>query len=209
MNMVKRKYNKKTKYSCKESCWLFLDCEMLTGFPADKCPNIKSCKNNALLSQNRWCFLPYQKWLPEIDQLWKIPTLEVSHWVAPEAREAGYDSPVELFYTYSNKDLCLTIGRDEKGRYLEIPPEALDLGFDRAEQLPYKVSKATLTVEIINNHRQLKARGWQEAVELPYALHHDMDTGKKFIKVTLDINSTKAQDAIDYGWHPGHLLVRR
>lgn len=73
-----------TQHTSKEGCWLFLDCEILTGIPAEECPNAESCKHNALESQNRWCFLPYQRWLPEYDQLYKIPTLEVGYWVAPE-----------------------------------------------------------------------------------------------------------------------------
>ncbi|MHC5777967.1 hypothetical protein [Nostoc sp.] len=68
------KKGKKTEVGC----WLFLDCESMTGIPAEECPNLESCKNNALHSQNRWCFLPYQKWIPEIDQLFEISTLKVS-----------------------------------------------------------------------------------------------------------------------------------
>lgn len=201
--MTKRKIQRTSN----EGCWQFLDCEMLTGIPADKCPNAKSCKQNALLSQNRWCFLPYQMWLPEYDQLYKIPTLEVDCWVAPEAREAGYSRPVSLFYAY--EDSFLGIGEDKQGkRICDPPPEAKELGFAMARYLPYKFLKGVLTVEIINDHRILRDMGWGEAVEMPYRLHHDMDTGKKFIKVQFDINHTKNQEAIAAGWHPGYRLCK-
>jgi len=204
------KRRKITQHTSKEGCWLFLDCEILTGIPADECPNTESCKHNALESQNRWCFLPYQRWLPEMDQLYKIPTLEVDYWVAPEAAEAGYSPPVSLFYAY--EDSFLGIGEDREGKRIgDVPPEATELGFARARYLPYKVSKGVLTVEIINDLRLSRDIGWGEAADLPYALHHDIETGKRFIKVDFDINSTKNQEAIDSGWHPGdriwkHLL---
>lgn len=204
--MSKRK--KITRQTSKEGCWQFLDCEMLTGIPADKCPNTKSCKQNALESQNRWCFLPYQMWLPEYDQLYEIPTLEVDYWVAPEAREAGYSPSVTLFYIY--EDSFLGIGEDKQGkRICDPPPEAKELGFAMARYLPYKFLKRVLTVEIINDKRLLREIGWAEAADLPYALHHDMDTGKRFICVQFDISSTKNQEAIDSGWHPAQRIWPR
>jgi hypothetical protein len=44
--MAKRKIQRTSN----EGCWQFLDCEILTGIPANKCPNAESCKNNALES---------------------------------------------------------------------------------------------------------------------------------------------------------------
>ncbi|MBW4689240.1 MAG: hypothetical protein KME40_30140 [Komarekiella atlantica HA4396-MV6] len=81
-------------------CWLFLDCKILTGKPPQICPNYKSCKYNALYTQNRWCFLADQMWLPETSQLFKVPTLEVDQWVENEAREAGWSPAIDIFYSY-------------------------------------------------------------------------------------------------------------
>ncbi|MBW4425930.1 MAG: hypothetical protein KME50_16135 [Nostoc desertorum CM1-VF14] len=189
-----------------EGCWQFLDCQTLTGVSADKCPNAKACKQNALHSHNRSCSLPYQKWLPELDQLWDVPTLWVDWEISPEAQEAGYGSPEDLFYVYKNS--CLIIGEDERGYWREVPSEATPLGFSRAWRLPYKFVKGVLTVEIINNHRKFEGMGWAESLPLPYKLHHDLDTGKQFIRVQLDLSATNTQDAIDYGWHPGYTLLK-
>ncbi|MBD2441610.1 hypothetical protein [Nostoc sp. FACHB-110] len=117
-----------------KDCWLFLDCKVMTGELPENCPNHEVCKDLGLPPQNRMCRIPYQMWLPSIDQLFKLPTLEVLKSLDNEAKKAGYSTATNICYSY--KDSCLTIGRDEFGFSLEISAEARALGFAEAEKMP-------------------------------------------------------------------------
>lgn len=192
------KRRKKTEVGC----WLFLDCEILTGKPPEKCPNYKSCKHNALHSQNRWCFLACQMWFPDRDQLFKIPTLEVLAWIPTEAKEAGYGTAIEICYSY--KDSCLTIGKDEHGFSLDISEEARALGFAEAEKIPYKYWRLRECGKLEVNYysRTFKELGWYVPVFLPYHFKHDLDTGKVFLEVDFNHTLSEYKEAIACGWYP-------
>ena len=183
-------------------CWLFLDCKLMTGELPENCPNYKSCKHNALHTQNRCCFLPCKMWLPDRDQLYKVPTLEVLQWIPSEAKEAGYGTAIDIFYSYHNS--CLVIGKDEYGFSLDIPEEARALGFAESEKIPYEYRQLREygKLDVTDDSHRFRGLGWHVAIFLPYRFHHDLDTGKLFIKVEFDYIKWEYKEVIALGWYP-------
>lgn len=163
-------------------CWLFLDCFVMTGFPALSCPNRKHCKQNALHSSNRSCPLPYtyQQALPHYGKPFDYEgSLLVVYPNLPlEAIAAGWHPASKLFYEYRSGGMW--IGTKENGGFLSlsnIPQEAQALGFARAVWLPYHVysdwkerNVSVLEVGFPKNdpdYQDAIFSGWYPACELP------------------------------------------
>lgn len=189
-------------------CWLFLDCFEMTGRPPEKCPNRKQCKQNALHSSNRSCSLPYQRWLPERDQLFSIPTLQVLKSASEEARAAGWHPTVDFFYEY--RDGGLWIGRFFNGGLPKIPEEARALGFATAEDTPYWLNSKPGYLFVTHTApggkfypAKFKNAGWYPAVDLPYYILPDWsDKSVSVLTVSFPLDDPDYQDAIAAGWHP-------
>lgn len=191
----------KHKKKKEEECWLFLDCKEMTGFPQGKCPNFKACKENALHSENRYCNLPYQRYLPQFDQLFTHPVTYVSFNLdEPTAKEAGYISPSKLFYEY--KDNNLLIGKEFDSPYhLSIPKEAEELGFARAEEIPFALNPkpglyVTQCHHLDDYPRKFIDAGWYPAIDLPFF----NNIGKMI--VCFDTDDPAYLEAINRGWYP-------
>ena len=193
-------------------CWLFLDCEQMTGKPPEKCPNRKQCKQNALHTSNRSCNLPYQRWLPTPDQLFSIPTLQVLNSASEEARAAGWHPTFDLFYEYRHGGMW--VGRFFNGGSPRIPEEAQALGFATAEDTPYwlnsKPGYLFVTITASGGERypaKFKDAGWYPAIALPYYIMPDWNLGSvSVLKVSFPIDDPDYQDAIAAGWYPASEL---
>ncbi|NDJ26292.1 hypothetical protein GS682_33010 [Nostoc sp. B(2019)] len=140
-------------------------------------------------------------WQSERNQLFKIPKLEVHKWLEREAKEAGYSTAIDIFYSYH--DLCLIIGKDKHSFRLDIPESATALGFAEAEEIPYKYRQLREygKLEVTYDSRRFRELGWHVAIFLPYWFHHDTDTGKLFLKVEFDQTKLEYKEAIALGWH--------
>ncbi|NJQ96797.1 MAG: hypothetical protein HC784_01995, partial [Hydrococcus sp. CSU_1_8] len=86
-----------------KECWLFLDCQVMTGYQPSQCPNYKNCQHNAIHSINRACAVPYHRFIDD-----EFRSLEVCVYVEPEAIAAGWHTSVRLPYRY--KPGCLEVG---------------------------------------------------------------------------------------------------
>lgn len=205
------------------TCWLYLNCEDMTGKPAEKCPNRRKCRVNAKHSDNRYCQLPYtyQHIDPRYDQLFDHEErhLEVHHQlVSEDAIEGGWMWPERLFYSYQYNTLL--IGEAYKTHFwLYIPPEAAALGFAKAEVTPYALNsepgKLIVTVyePWCTYPKKFLDAGWAPALKLPYYVQEN-DIGKegddypifKGLYVNVSTEQSEYKDAIAAGWYPPRFL---
>lgn len=183
-------------------CWLFLDCEQMTGLPAEECPNRKNCKQNALHSANRSCYLPYQRWLPKTDQLFEVPTLQVLNDASREAQAVGWCSSVQLFYSYRPGEMV--IGK--------VPVEAQAFGFESAVHLPYsaapyywdiRISVLMVVFDVKDPRYQDAIRiGWYPPDDLPYEIFpKSKEYNFSVLTVRFSLHDTRYADAIRAGWY--------
>jgi len=199
------------------TCWLYLNCEDMTGKPAAKCPNRRKCRINAKHSDNLSCDLPYtyQQYDPVYDRLFDIKEnhLLVHAPLEEEAKEAGWCPAKPLFYSYQNN--ALWIGIDPDTRYFRLmPKEAESLGFARAESTPYSLNSepgklhVTRYVPWCTYPKKFLDAGWSPSLELPYYIQAE-DIGKegddypifKGLYVAFGINQPEYEEAIAAGWH--------
>lgn len=202
-----------TKPKPHEGCWQFLDCQIMTGFPPEKCPNFKACKENARLSRNRSCKIPYtyQIWNPEFDGLFdhEEAWLCVDSDIPEEAIAAGWYPAERLFYQYFNSTelhhQCLAIT-------LTVPQEAIELGFAAPERLQYNYYTHSSYSELIvsNWHssivhfQELLEAGWHPAINLPYYCTTSYQAPHTPVTVVLfDVRNSHYIEAIAAGWYPG------
>ena len=181
-----------------KECWLFLDCQTMTGYLPSECPNYRTCKHNALHSNNRTCNLPYTRQLSNEDFF--LPQenyLRVD--CDSEAIEAGWQCSTPLFYSYSQQRKILEVWDD----LYPIPPEAKQLGFAEAHLLPYyycdRQKKLTVKSVVLKGQELavFLAAGWHDAIELPYSRYYDYKT-QQFVGITVWRE--------EIGWIPAELL---
>lgn len=192
-------------------CWLFLDCEIVTGKPLEKCPNRKQCKQNALHSSNRKCELPFGFRVQDGKTY-----LAASPRMPEEAKSVGWHPAIELFYEY--KDGILLIGKSFFGNRLTIPEEAKALGFAQAEEPCYGYSDNYLHVfKYPSVGTEFPAKfieaGWYPAIDLPYYIHPDWGNwanpnSRKFsvLEVKFDVDAPERAETIAHGWYPAQKI---
>lgn len=204
-------------------CWLFLNCEMMTGSPPEKCPNRKACKQNAMHSSNRVCKLPYEieKWHPILDEELKS-WLVVRYDMPEEAKSAGWH-PAENFtkyYVYKNR--CLWVGREDwDGWYCpNLPQELTVLGWATSVELPYWFINVWQDdrgsyrnyLEVITGIAVHQENGWYKALK---NLYYKMSKcGNLFscdeLHVSFPTDDPNYSEAIALGWYPAvDLMVAR
>lgn len=181
-----------------KECWLFLDCQVMTGYPSDRCPNYRKCKHNALHSGNRTCILPYTRQLwNEDDFLPQENYLRVDY--DSDAIEAGWQCSTPLFYSYNQQRKILEVWDD----LYPIPLEAKQLGFAEAQLLPYyycdRQKKLTVKSFVLKGQElaDFLAAGWHHAIELPYSRYYDYKT-KQFVGIIVWRKEN--------GWIPSELI---
>jgi hypothetical protein len=200
------------------TCWLYLNCEDMTGQPAEQCPNRKRCKRNANHSENRSCELPYHYWQvnPQFDQLFDHPgdrRLTVLCFIDKEAIAAGWHPAEELFWVY--RDNTLWIGNDPKSPYfLKILPEAKELGFAQAESMPYSLNSETGKLHVsryvpwCTYPQKFLDAGWCPAIDLPYCIFETDSSDspdpivRKGLYVDFPFEQREYHEALEAGWHP-------
>ncbi|MGB3205197.1 MAG: hypothetical protein WBB28_09430 [Crinalium sp.] len=196
-----------------KECWLFLDCEQVTGKTPDKCPNHKQCKHNALNSNNRVCRLPYtfQHWHPKKDGLFKNEEywLVVDRDAPEEAYEAGWYPPISLFYEYINN--ILIVKRFSNSLPKPDQEIAKQLGWAEAHSLPFHYFEEDQRLAVIGyiqmaSYPQIFVdAGWYPAVDLPYYyLEANIFNEFNLLKVCFDGKTENLDyvEAINLGWHP-------
>ena len=175
-------------------CWLFLNCEVLTGFPPEKCPNRKNCKQNALHSHNRSCSLFYE-YDHEDSNYRKLIVRKIPDY----ALGLGWEQADPLFYEY--EEGSLTICRT-------IPEEAQALGFAKSQVLPYEPHSRPGYLWVSKYHGrpyppEFKEAGWYPATELPFYRYRDPeDRLVKVLSVNFRTDDPEYSEAIAAGWHP-------
>lgn len=192
-------------------CWLFLDCQVMTGQPPEKCPNRKACKQNALHSSNRSCYLPYEVYDPKLgDNLFDCRQLVVSSVTCEKsALAAGWHPAESLFYDISRKGVML-IGKMFHGNLnVKIPEAAALLGFARAEETPYWLNSkpeclvVTRYCPMSSYPTHFKEAGWYPAVKLPYCILPDWDNRDvSVLKVFFPDDDPEYAEALAAGWYP-------
>lgn len=195
-------------------CWLFLDCQAMTGLPPSRCPNRKACKQNALHTPNQTCELQYTYHPPNPrydDELFfcRNAHLRVHANCPPEAIQLGWYPGEKLFYQY--RDGKLVVGNPEGGLAIAIPPAAQALGFAVAEHTPYGFNSRPGYL-FVTGYRpmekyptEFKEAGWYPAMDLPYYFNQtfdDVDLVVRKMTVSFDIHDSSYSDAIALGYHP-------
>lgn len=173
-------------------CWLFLDCQVMTGYPPKRCPNYIACLNNAQNSVNRSCSLPYERWLPSNNRyLYVIPFYK------HESQSAGWHPAMKIPYEYEKGKLEVGWFQDGVAFYLE--DEAVKAGYQIAEDLPYTVmnNPKQLLVKKCVGKAQAKG-GWGSPVDLPMRRRKEPDRWEvDFLRC-----DSSYKEAIAAGWHP-------
>lgn len=180
------------KQKLEKKCWLFLDCQVMTGYPPSQCPNYKNCKRNAKHSENRECFLPY-------DSFDEGDCQKLIVWITPstEAQEVGWQRPCELPYLRTNE--ALIVGGFEARIICSIERQAQEGGWEVAEFIPYywdsQLKAFAVRGYLLESH---KKAGFGRAVDLPW----NRKRGPKRWEVDFLIDDSDYKDAIAAGWHP-------
>ncbi|MBD2451158.1 hypothetical protein H6G76_29315 [Nostoc sp. FACHB-152] len=185
-------------------CWLFLDCEVMTGKPPGKCPNYKQCKQNALHSSNRTCILPFS--------YTNKTCLVVNQNISEEAKSGGWHPAVGLFYEYEDKTLL--VGK----KYWTVPESAQALGFAKAEATPYWLNSkpgylyVTRYTPASEYPSKFKEAGWYPSIDLPYSIHPDWDDWKNeqkisILEVDFNVDAPEYIEAIAQGWYPAQKIT--
>lgn len=201
------------------TCWLYLNCEDMTGKPPDQCPNRKRCKRNAKHSPNYYCELPYtyQKIDPQYDQLFDHEEKYLvvhRQLLSEEAIAAGWMAPERLFYSYQNNTLLIGIC-PRQHYFLLLPLEAEAMGFARAEHTPYGLNSepgrlvVTRYEPVCTYPKHFLEAGWAPSLNIPYSvIERDSsdDTDDPILKRGLYVGfpsgKPEYEEAIAAGWHP-------
>jgi len=181
----------------KKECWLFLDCQEMTGYPPKKCPNYKNCKHNALNNINRVCVLPYHRFFESK----ALSFLEVCVYVQPEAIAAGWHSPVRIPYRY--KPGYLEVGMFIGDLIPCLEKEQIAAGYAIAEELPYIILKNKKLLVKHFRSQAKKEAGWCASVNLPYCCKRK----PKRWEVDFDQADERYREAIAAGWYPAESIL--
>ena len=170
-------------------CWLFLDCQGMTGHPPSECPNFMDCRRQALASPNRVCKLPYlvQHFNPVSYPDFKVELCVLRvllNCSSEESLAAGWLPAEPLFYTRNEMPYSFSYGKVVYGKTLSltiayeemmgtppvshhVPPEAKRLGFAEAVKLPYRFDPAgclrVLFDPSVPSNAEAIAAGWYPA----------------------------------------------
>lgn len=199
------------------TCWLYLNCEDMTGQPSEKCPNRRKCRVNAKHSENRSCDLPY--WYCPLDFdffSYGQQVLTVQYTLEPEAIAAGWQSAEPLPWHLQDDGLWIGFNPNTSF-FIPVTQEAQAAGFDRAQHTPYglnsKPGQIIVTDYAIRDlypEHFLKA-GWHPAINLPYYIikksRSNPDHSIAGLYVSFDIRDSAYKKAIAAGWYPALSLT--
>jgi hypothetical protein len=179
-----------------KECWLFLDCQVMTGYPADRCPNWADCKQNALHTDNRYCWVPY-----EVFDFNDHRELMVMRAREPEHKTGGWANPCGIPYLWNPGELI--VGGMLADLVGSVDEEAEKYGYAAAIKIPYSYDPDTkeLKVEICLTKAHQEA-GWGRAVLLPY----QYDLATKTLEVSFVWAEVENKNAIAAGWHSAELI---
>jgi hypothetical protein len=178
-----------------KECWLFLNCQVMTGKTPSQCPNYRHCKYNALNTMNRVCALPYHRFVDN-----GLVSLEVCASVQIEAIAGGWHQPVRLPYRYKPGYLKVGIFTGDLIPYLDR--NHIEAGYDIAKDLPYIVLEHKQLVVKHALSQAQKEAGWRTALDLTYRRRKNPKRWEVFFD-SLDPDYT---EAIAAGWYPAESI---
>lgn len=194
------------------TCWLYLNCEDMTGQPAEKCPNRRKCRVNAKHSENRSCDLPY--WYCPLDFdffSYGQQVLTVQYTLEPEAIAAGWQTAEPLPWHRQHDGLWIGFNPNTYF-FIPITPEAQAAGFARAEDTPYSSNSKPGEIIVTDYYprglypRHFLKAGWYPADKLPYYTikksRGNPDNSIAGLYVSFPVTDSTYQEAIAAGWYP-------
>jgi hypothetical protein len=185
----------------KKGCWINLNCQAMTGYREEECPNHENCKqigaiNLSQTTLNPACDLPYHV------------TESLTHrelWVGtindPEAVIAGWCRGCR--FPYWCEPGLLVVSELAKQTYPTLDKQAAKYGYASAIPLPYVVR---FEPKILKVHTDLfnfqRKAGWESAMRLPYKYYLE----EKSLIVYFDKHAKEYKDAIALGWYPAESI---
>lgn len=200
-----------------QECWLFLNCEALTGKPVDECPNYNTCKEAGQDSPHRKCVLPYtyeqESYYHGLKVLW-VRRCELPQ----EAYEAGWHTAKYIPYVRGEYQInsnefipILTVEIIKNGLTEGEQKEIHRSGWQKAESIPYHWSepwqeKRYLAVKKypLGFPEKFIEAGWHPAINFPYhCFMVTWETPNYFhLEVNFNAENPAYAELTSLGWYP-------